>query len=54
MSSSPITGEMYHPGSVVNLHKKNLKDTGFTLHTYTHGTRQNQNEAAQTMGSFME
>lgn len=25
---SPITGEMYHPDSVVNLHKKLLKDAG--------------------------
>ena len=23
---SPLTGEMYHPDSVVNLHKKILKD----------------------------
>ena len=87
---SPITGELYHPDSVVNLHKKILKDAGlphirfhdlrhtfattalqngvdvktvssmlghydagFTLHTYTHATRQKQDEAAQTMGSFM-
>lgn len=88
---SPITGEMYHPDSVVNLHKKLLKDAGlshirfhdlrhtfattalqngvdvktvssmlghydagFTLRTYTHATRQKQDEAAATMGSFME
>lgn len=88
---SPITGEMYHPDSVVNLHKKILKDTGlphirfhdlrrtfattalqngvnvktvssmlghydagFTLRTYTHATRQKQDEAATAMGSFME
>ena len=88
---SPLTGEMYHPDSVVNLHKKILKDVGlehfrfhdlrhtfattalqngvdvktvssmlghfdagFTLRTYTHATRQKQDEAAQTMGSFME
>ncbi|GAA6395139.1 hypothetical protein I4100191B2_26210 [Clostridiales bacterium] len=25
---SPLTGEMYHPDIVVNLHKKILKDTG--------------------------
>ena len=87
---SPITGEMYHPDSVVNLHKKILKDAGlphirfhdlrhtfattalqngvdvktvssmlghydagFTLRTYTHATRQKQDEAAATMGSFM-
>lgn len=87
---SPITGEMYHPDSVVNLHKKLLKDAGlphirfhdlrhtfattalqngvdvktvssmlghydagFTLRTYTHATRQKQDEAAATMGSFM-
>ena len=25
---SPLTGEMYHPDSVVNLHKKILKDAG--------------------------
>ncbi len=91
MFPSPITGEMYHPDSVVNLHKKILKDAGlphirfhdlrhtfattalqngvdvktvsnmlghydagFTLHTYTHATRQQQDEAAQTMGAFME
>lgn len=53
MFPSPITGEMYHSDSVVNLHKKNLKDAGFTLHTYTHGTRQYQNEAAH-IGSFTE
>ena len=29
-------------------------DAGFTLHTYTHATRQQQDEAAQTMGAFME
>ena len=88
---SPITGEMYHPDSVVNLHKKFLKDAGlphlrfhdlrhtfattalqngvdvktvssmlghydagFTLRTYTHATRQRQDQAAATMGSFME
>ena len=88
---SPLTGEMYHPDSVVNLHKKILRDAGlehlrfhdlrhtfattalqngvdvktvssmlghydagFTLRTYTHATRQKQDEAAQTMGSFME
>ena len=28
-------------------------DAGFTLRTYTHATRQKQEEAAQTMGSFM-
>lgn len=87
---SPLTGEMYHPDSVVNLHKKILQDAGlehlrfhdlrhtfattalqngvdvktvsamlghfdagFTLRTYTHATRQKQDEAAQTMGSFM-
>ena len=91
MFLSPLTGEMYHPDSVVNLHKKILKnaglehlrfhdlrhtfattalqsgvdvktvssmlghfDAGFTLRTYTHATRQKQDEAAATMGSFME
>ena len=91
MFPSPLTGEMYHPDSVVNLHKKILKDAGlehlrfhdlrhtfattalqngvdvktvssmlghfdagFTLRTYTHATRQKQDEAAQTMGNFME
>ena len=86
----PITGELYHPDSVVNLHKKILKDaglphirfhdlrhtfattalqngvdmktvssmlghyvTGFTLRTYIHATRQKQDEATQTTGSFM-
>lgn len=28
-------------------------DVGFTLRTYTHATRQKQDEAAQAMGSFM-
>lgn len=91
MFPSPVTGEMYYPDSVVNLHKKILKDAGlghirfhdlrhtfatmalqngidiktvsnmlghydagFTLRTYTHATRQKQEEAAQAMGSFME
>ncbi len=90
MFPSPATGEMYYPDSVVNLHKKILKDAGlphirfhdlrhtfatlalqngvdvktvssmlghydagFTLRTYTHATRQKQDEAAQTMGNFM-
>lgn len=88
---SPVTGEMYYPDSVVNLHKRILKDAGleyirfhdlrhtfattalqngvdiktvssmlghydagFTLRTYTHATRQKQDEAAATMGAFME
>ena len=87
---SPVTGGMYHPDSVVNLHKKILKDAGlphirfhdlrhtfatvalqngldvktvsamlghsdasFTLRTYTHATRQMQEQAAETMGAFM-
>ena len=29
-------------------------DAGFTLRTYTHATRQKQDEAAQTMGTFMK
>lgn len=90
MFPSPKTGGMYYPDSVVNLHKKILKDAGlehirfhdlrhtfatmalqngvdvktvstmlghydagFTLRTYTHATRQKQDEAARTMGSFM-
>ena len=90
MFPSPVTGEMYYPDSIVNLHKKILKDAGlphirfhdlrhtfatlalqngvdvktvssmlghydagFTLCTYTHATRQKQDEAAQTMGNFM-
>lgn len=90
MFPSPLVGEMYHPDSVVNLHKKILKDAGlghlrfhdlrhtfatlalqngvdiktvsamlghydagFTLRTYTHTTRQKQDEAAQTMGNLM-
>ena len=28
-------------------------DTGFTLRIYTHATRQMQDQAAETMGSFM-
>ena len=88
---SPITGDMYHPDSVVNLHKKILKDAGlphirfhdlrhtfattalqngvdvktvssmlghydagFTLRTYTHATRQMQQQAAEKMGNFMK
>lgn len=90
MFPSPVTGEMYYPDSIVNIHKKILRDAnlpyvrfhdlrhtfatlalqngidvktvssmlghydaGFTLRTYTHATRQKQDEAAQTMGSFM-
>lgn len=51
MFPSPKTGEMYHPDSIVNLHKKIL--TGFTLRTYTHATRQKQEQAAEKMGDFM-
>ena len=29
-------------------------DAGFTLRTHTHATRQKQDEAAATMGAFME
>ncbi len=29
-------------------------DAGFTLRTYTHATRQAQDEAAEKMGAFME
>ena len=29
-------------------------DAGFTLRTYTHATRQKQDEVAATMGGFME
>ena len=90
MFPSGRTGEMYHPDSVVTLHKRILKDAGlehirfhdlrhtfatlalqngvdvktvssmlghydagFTLRTYTHVTRQMQQKAAETMGSFM-
>lgn len=90
MFPSPKTEEMYHPDSVVNIHKKILKDAGlehirfhdlrhtfattalqngvdvktvssmlghydagFTLRTYTHATRQAQDEAAEKMGEFM-
>ena len=90
MFPSPVTGEMYHPDSVVKLHEKILMDAGlehirfhdlrhtfatlalqngvdvktvssmlghydagFTLRTYTHATRQMQNQAAETMGNFM-
>ena len=88
---SPLTSGMYHPDSVVNLHKKILKDAGlehirfhdlrhtfatmalqngvdvktvsnmlghydagFTLRTYTHATRQMQEQAAEKMGNFMK
>ena len=91
MFPSPVTGEMYHPDSVVKLHEKILKDAGlehirfhdlrhtfatlalqngvdvktvssmlghydagFTLRTYTHATRQKQEQAAEKMGNFME
>ena len=37
---SSILGHYYH--------------AGFTFHAYTHATRQKQDEAAQTMGAFME
>lgn len=87
---SSATGKIYHSDSVVNLHKKILKDAGlphirfhdlrhafatpalqngvdvktvssmlghydagFTLRTYTHATRQMQDDAAEKMGSFM-
>ena len=90
MFPSPKTGGMYYPDSVVNLHKKLLRDAGlghirfhdlrhtfatmalqngvdvktvsamlghydagFTLRTYTHATRQMQEQAAEKMGSFM-
>ena len=90
MFPSAKTGEMYHPDSVVNLHKKILKDAGlehirfhdlrhtfatlalqngvdvktvssmlghcdagFTLRTYTHTTRQMQQQAAEKIGNFM-
>ena len=90
MFPSPKTGGMYYPDSIVNLHKKILKDAGlehirfhdlrhtfattalqngvdvktvstmlghydagFTLRTYTHATRQKQDEAARAIGSFM-
>ena len=29
-------------------------DAGFTLRTYTHATRQKQEQAAEKMGNFME
>lgn len=91
MFPSPLTGEMYHPDSIVNLHKKILKraglnhvrfhdlrhtfattalqngidvktvssmlghyDAGFTLRTYTHATRQKQEQAAEKLGNFMQ
>ena len=47
---SSRTGAMYHPDSVATLHQRILKDAGFTLGTYTHTTRQKQDEATQTMG----
>lgn len=90
MFPSPKTGEMYHPDSVVNLHKKILRDAGlghirfydlrhtfatmalqngvdvktvssmlghfdagFTLRTYTHATREKQDEAARKMGGLL-
>ena len=33
---SPITGELYHPDSVVNLHKKILKDAGLPQRSAAH------------------
>ena len=38
MFPSPATGEMYYPDSVVNLHKKILKDAGLP-HTRFHDLR---------------
>ena len=45
---SPVTGEMYHPDSVVNLHKKILKEAGLEhirfrdlRHTYATPALQN-------------
>ena len=38
MFPSPVTGEMYHPDSVMKLHEKILKDTGLE-HIRFHGLR---------------
>ena len=90
MFPSPRTGKMYHPDSVVNLHKRILEDAGlehirfhdlrhtfatmalqngvdvktvssmlghydagFTLRTYTHATREKQDETARMMGGLL-
>ena len=45
---------MYHPDSVVTLHKRILKDAGLTLRTYPDLTQQMQQKAADVkMVSFM-
>ncbi len=70
MFPSPKTGTMFDPDSFrhtfATLSLKNGVDVktlsnalghysaGFTLNTYTHATRQMQDKAAETMGSFME
>ena len=41
------------PGFWATLHQRILKDAGFTLGTYTHTTRQKQDEATQAMGILM-
>jgi len=62
MFPSPLTGELYHPDSVVNLHKKILKDAGLPhirfhdlRHPYVKLTTKNislQKQKSQTTKEF--
>ena len=62
MFPSPLTGEMYHPDSVVNLHKKILKDSGLPhirfhdlRHPYVKHTTKNiflQKQKSQTTNAY--
>ena len=59
---SPITGDMYHPDSVVNLHKKILKDAGLPhirfhdlRHPYVkHTTKKFNSEKQKTQATKMD
>lgn len=61
MFPSPVTGEMYYPDSIVNLHKKILKDAGLPhirfhdlRHPYVKHTTKNkslQKQKSQTINA---